>query len=179
MGHVCGPRWLGCKLSRQHQPGAKFPQAFCRARPPAASQTSAPSALSNGKVGKPLQRPQAPETNTSPKEPSSSPDAKHVHTVPEFLDRRIAQRLRSTYDEKFANPSKVSSARFCWDYWHVPGQYTQMRTPAQVRCLLSCHLYHFVYCTVHALLMPASKPAVVDLTYRPLKRLYCKYEGAN
>ena len=90
--------------------------------------------MSNGKVGKTAQRQQDPESSaSSAKEASSSvTGVKHVHTVPNFLDRRIAQRLRGNYDEKFANPSKVSSDRFCWDYWHVPGQYTQMRTPAQV-----------------------------------------------
>jgi hypothetical protein len=58
---------------------------------------------------------------------------KHVFTVQNFLSPTLASSLRGTYDEKFANPSELSGARFCWDYWHVPGQYTQMRTPAQVR----------------------------------------------
>jgi hypothetical protein len=63
-----------------------------------------------------------------------APDpVRHVITVPEFLGIATAESLRRKYDEKFADPSAVSGDRFCWDYWHVPGQYTQMRTPAQVR----------------------------------------------
>ncbi len=28
-------------------------------------------------------------------------------------------------------PHKTRSDRFCWDYWHVPRQYTLLRTPAE------------------------------------------------
>ena len=55
--------------------------------------------------------------------------AASVMTIPNFLPS--ADTLRECFDEKFANPLKVDRERFCWDYWHVPGQYTQHRTPAQ------------------------------------------------
>ena len=41
-----------------------------------------------------------------------------------------AAKLRSTFDTRFANPRGTGSDRFVWDYWHVPGQYTALRTPA-------------------------------------------------
>ena len=53
----------------------------------------------------------------------------HVKTVADFLPN--AESLRATYDENFRNPREVKEERFCWDYWHVPDQYTQLRTPAQ------------------------------------------------
>lgn len=34
------------------------------------------------------------------------------------------------FDERFEDPRRASSDRFVWDYWHVPGQYTALRTPA-------------------------------------------------
>ncbi|MCW5804837.1 MAG: 2OG-Fe(II) oxygenase, partial [Deltaproteobacteria bacterium] len=40
------------------------------------------------------------------------------------------ERLRATFDERFADPRRAHAARFAWDYWHVPGQYTALRTPA-------------------------------------------------
>lgn len=41
-----------------------------------------------------------------------------------------AAELRRAFDERFADPRRASAARFVWDYWHVPGQYTALRTPA-------------------------------------------------
>lgn len=38
--------------------------------------------------------------------------------------------LRSTFDERFAEPRSTRGDRFVWDWWHVPGQYTALRTPA-------------------------------------------------
>lgn len=55
--------------------------------------------------------------------------AQHLLTVEDFLAN--AGDLRETFDENFREQRKVTDARFCWDYWHVPGQYTQIRTPAQ------------------------------------------------
>lgn len=55
--------------------------------------------------------------------------AQHLVTVKDFLPN--AGSLRETFDENFREQRKVTDARFCWDYWHVPGQYTQIRTPAQ------------------------------------------------
>jgi hypothetical protein len=41
-----------------------------------------------------------------------------------------AEQLRTTFEERFADPRSTRSDRFVWDYWHVPGQYTALRTPA-------------------------------------------------
>ncbi|MCG5051773.1 MAG: 2OG-Fe(II) oxygenase [Myxococcales bacterium] len=38
--------------------------------------------------------------------------------------------LRAAFDERFADPRKATGDRFVWDFWHVPGQYTTLRTPA-------------------------------------------------
>src|SRR6478672_2793958 len=38
--------------------------------------------------------------------------------------------LRETFDERFAEPRSTRGDRFVWDWWHVPGQYTALRTPA-------------------------------------------------
>jgi len=42
-----------------------------------------------------------------------------------------ARALRSAFDERFAEPRSTARSRFVWDYWHIPGQYTALRTPAQ------------------------------------------------
>ena len=41
-----------------------------------------------------------------------------------------APALRRVFDQRFANPLKASAERFVWDYWHLPGEYTHLRTPA-------------------------------------------------
>lgn len=41
-----------------------------------------------------------------------------------------ALKLRQYFESQFANPKDTRSERFVWDYWHVPDQYTLMRTPA-------------------------------------------------
>jgi hypothetical protein len=41
-----------------------------------------------------------------------------------------ADALRATFDDRFADPRSTRGDRFVWDYWHVPGQYTALRTPA-------------------------------------------------
>lgn len=41
-----------------------------------------------------------------------------------------ARELRATFDERFADPRSTRGDRFVWDWWHVPGQYTALRTPA-------------------------------------------------
>jgi hypothetical protein len=38
--------------------------------------------------------------------------------------------LRAHLDARFEDPRRTSSDRFVWDFWHVPGQYTALRTPA-------------------------------------------------
>jgi len=41
-----------------------------------------------------------------------------------------AAALRGVFDERFADPRSTRADRFVWDWWHVPGQYTHLRTPA-------------------------------------------------
>jgi hypothetical protein len=41
-----------------------------------------------------------------------------------------AAALRAVFDERFADPRSTRADRFTWDWWHVPGQYTHLRTPA-------------------------------------------------
>lgn len=41
-----------------------------------------------------------------------------------------AAALRRVFDDRFADPRRATGDRFVWDYWHVPGQYTALRTPA-------------------------------------------------
>jgi hypothetical protein len=41
-----------------------------------------------------------------------------------------ATALRDVFDERFADPRSTRGDRFVWDWWHVPGQYTALRTPA-------------------------------------------------
>ena len=43
---------------------------------------------------------------------------------------REAAALRDVFDERFADPRSTRGDRFVWDWWHVPGQYTHLRTPA-------------------------------------------------
>ena len=61
--------------------------------------------------------------------------------VPQFS--RGAMNLRRHFDERFADPHVANSDRFVWDYWHIPKQYTLLRTPA----------YHFfpppLYRSIH------------------------------
>ena len=41
-----------------------------------------------------------------------------------------ARALRATFDERFRDPRSARRDRFVWDFWHVPDQYTALRTPA-------------------------------------------------
>ncbi|MGE3260660.1 MAG: 2OG-Fe(II) oxygenase [Bacteriovoracia bacterium] len=41
-----------------------------------------------------------------------------------------AKAMRGVFEERFKNPRAARSDRFVWDYWHVPDQYTLVRTPA-------------------------------------------------
>jgi hypothetical protein len=41
-----------------------------------------------------------------------------------------ATALRAVFDDRLADPRSTRGDRFVWDYWHVPGQYTHLRTPA-------------------------------------------------
>jgi len=52
----------------------------------------------------------------------------HYLTVDGFYPR--AKQLRGVFDRRFEEPLRARTERFVWDYWHVPGEYTQLRTPA-------------------------------------------------
>ncbi len=52
----------------------------------------------------------------------------HYMTVDRFFAG--AADLRKVFDRRFERPLETRSDRFVWDYWHVPGEYTQLRTPA-------------------------------------------------
>ena len=54
--------------------------------------------------------------------------SKFIHVVDSFHSE--ANVLRNHFDRNFANPRETRSERFVWDYWHVPDQYTLLRTPA-------------------------------------------------
>lgn len=46
--------------------------------------------------------------------------------VADFFDR--APEMRAAFDERFGAVRSGSRKRFVWDYWHVPHQYTYLRT---------------------------------------------------
>jgi hypothetical protein len=50
-----------------------------------------------------------------------------LHVVPNFS--KHARALRADYDARFGDPLKATTARFVWDYWNLPGQYTLLRSP--------------------------------------------------
>lgn len=54
--------------------------------------------------------------------------SKSVITVESFAPE--AKRLRRHFETRFSDPRGTDGGRFVWDYWHVPGQYTALRTPA-------------------------------------------------
>lgn len=51
-------------------------------------------------------------------------------TVVDDFDHSLTRDLRAEFDRRFADPLKADAQRFVWDYWHVPGQYRLLRTPA-------------------------------------------------
>ena len=52
----------------------------------------------------------------------------NIFIVPNFYEK--AKKLRGQFDSTFQDPKEPNQERFLWDYWHVPGQYTMLRTPA-------------------------------------------------
>lgn len=43
-----------------------------------------------------------------------------------------ASSFRREFEKSFRDPHEVTQKRFVWDYWHLPGQYRHMRTPAHL-----------------------------------------------
>jgi hypothetical protein len=54
--------------------------------------------------------------------------SRSVRVVDDFAPE--VRPLRAVFDRRFADPRRAGADRFVWDWWHVPGQYTQLRTPA-------------------------------------------------
>ena len=52
----------------------------------------------------------------------------HYLMVDHFYPK--AKSLRQVFDRNFAQPLHTHAGRFVWDFWHVPGEYTHLRTPA-------------------------------------------------
>lgn len=52
----------------------------------------------------------------------------HILKINNFYPH--AKDLRAHFEERFSQPKTNHEGRFVWDYWHVPDQYTLMRTPA-------------------------------------------------
>lgn len=48
-----------------------------------------------------------------------------------FLSPESAAQLRGEFDRRFEEPRTTKADRFVWDYWHVPDQYTLIRTSAE------------------------------------------------
>lgn len=57
--------------------------------------------------------------------------ARHIMTFDSFLPPADARALRGVFDARFGDARAVRPERFLWDYWHIAGQYTLLRT--QVR----------------------------------------------
>jgi hypothetical protein len=57
------------------------------------------------------------------KEPATQ---RRLLTVDRFFDE--AGEMRKVFDERLGNQRSSSRERFVWDYWHVPDQYTYIRT---------------------------------------------------
>ena len=65
--------------------------------------------------------------------PSVEIAARATHWVVErdFLPGALARAVRGRYDDVFEDATRARGERFCWDLWHVPKQYTLLRTPAE------------------------------------------------
>lgn len=66
-----------------------------------------------------------------------------LRLIPAFFPR--ASAMRDAYEARFASPRVQDHQRFIWDYWHVPGQYTYIRTYAKwlfSRDLVTAFLRH-------------------------------------
>ena len=53
----------------------------------------------------------------------------HLRITDDFSPT-LTRQLRAEFELKMGNPRETRPERFVWDWWHVPGQYTQLRTPA-------------------------------------------------
>jgi 2OG-Fe(II) oxygenase superfamily len=56
-------------------------------------------------------------------------NSRHVMTVDDFLPN--ADEMRRYFEERLGDLGSMRKGRFVWDYWHVPNQYTYIRTFAR------------------------------------------------
>lgn len=54
--------------------------------------------------------------------------AQHIILRDGFLPAPDAAALRGVFDQRFADPRAMHPERMLWDWWHVPDQYTLIRT---------------------------------------------------
>lgn len=61
-----------------------------------------------------------------------SPDVKSRPAVLRIEEKfsPYAEAMRRFFEEVYADPRSSRGERFVWDFWHVPDQYTLLRTPA-------------------------------------------------
>jgi hypothetical protein len=57
--------------------------------------------------------------------------ARHIIVEDNFLED--PDQLRSVFVERFEDPRRTSRSRFLWDWWHVPNQYTLVRTQVSLQ----------------------------------------------
>jgi hypothetical protein len=60
-------------------------------------------------------------------EPTQTDSAvRRLCVVPNFFEQ--AQDMRAVFDERMRDKRSIGPESFVWDYWHIPGQYTYLRT---------------------------------------------------
>jgi hypothetical protein len=57
--------------------------------------------------------------------PTDSP-VRRLCVVPDFFAQ--AEEMRAVFDERMGRKRSIGKESFVWDYWHIPGQYTYLRT---------------------------------------------------
>jgi len=67
-------------------------------------------------------RPDTPSTSSPP----AQAGVERSLVVPDFF--RGAEEMRAEFDERFRDLRSTKPDRFVWDYWHMPDQYTYVRT---------------------------------------------------
>jgi hypothetical protein len=57
------------------------------------------------------------------------PSTSHL-SIHDAFNAALATDLRAYFVSRFSDPLRSDPSRYVWDYWHVPGQYSLLRTPA-------------------------------------------------
>ena len=115
------------------RPSARSPRPLARAASADAEpRASEPGASPGGDGGSP----EADDDHDDHAGDIEIPEKpKHVRVVDGFLPPDpsapgSALGLRAVFDAHHDDPRRTHAYRFVWDYWHVPNQYTLLRTPA-------------------------------------------------